>query len=63
MWSLLCVVTMGWGRYFRIEPVPISPGLYYQHEGTARLYTSEWKVVTFLSLQQASNNVDTKENT
>jgi len=62
-WSLLCVITMGQCIDFRNEPLQSSPGLYYQCEGTARLYTSEWKVVTFLSLQGASNNVDAKENT
>jgi hypothetical protein len=36
-----------------------SPGLYYQHEAEARLYNSEWKIVTYLNLKQASNNVDT----
>ena len=43
---------------FRIEPVRSSPGLYYQSVGTARLYSTEWKVVTYLSLEGASNNVD-----
>jgi hypothetical protein len=32
--------------------------LYYQHETEARLFNSEWKIVTYLSLQQASDNVD-----
>ena len=35
-----------------------SPGLYYQPVDTARLYSSEWKVVTYLSLKGARNNVD-----
>ena len=43
----------------RIEPVQSSPGLYYQHEADARLYNSEWKIVTYLNLKQASDNVDT----
>jgi len=38
--------------------VQSSPGLYYQPVGTARLYSTEWRVVTYLSLQRASNNVD-----
>jgi hypothetical protein len=41
----------------RIEPVQSSPGLYYQHEAEARLYNSEWKIVTYLNLKQASDNV------
>jgi hypothetical protein len=32
----------------RIEPIQNSPGLYYQHETQARLYSSKWKVVTYL---------------
>jgi hypothetical protein len=40
------------------EAVKNSPGLYYQHESAARLYNSEWKIVTYLNLQQASDNVD-----
>jgi hypothetical protein len=58
-WPLLCVVIIaGQDIDFQIEPVQSSPGLYYQPVSTARLYCSEWKVVTYLSLQGASNNVD-----
>jgi hypothetical protein len=38
-----------------------SPGLHYQHEGEARLFNSEWKIVTYINLQQASENVDMVE--
>lgn len=58
MWPLLCVIIADQGNDFRIEPVQCSPGVYYQHEGTAKLYASEWKVITHLSLRGASNNVD-----
>ena len=58
-WPLLCVVIIaGQDIDFQIEPVQSSPGLYYQPVGTARLYSSEWKVVTYLSLKVASDNVD-----
>jgi len=58
-WPLLCVVIIaGQDVDFQIEPVQGSPGLQYQSVGTARLYSSEWKVVTYLTLQEASNNVD-----
>jgi hypothetical protein len=43
----------------RIEPVQSSPGLYYQHEAEARMYNSDWKIVTYLNLKQASDNVHT----
>jgi hypothetical protein len=58
-WPLLCVIIMaGQDIDFRIEPVQSSPGLYYQFVGTARLYSTEWKVVTYLRLEGASDNVD-----
>jgi hypothetical protein len=43
----------------RVEPIPSTPGLYYQHQGEARLHNSEWRVVTYLDLEQASKNIDT----
>ncbi|PNF34241.1 hypothetical protein B7P43_G17488 [Cryptotermes secundus] len=52
---------MAKGLDVRNEPIESSPGLYYQHEGEARLSTSDWKVMTYLDLQQASANVDTIE--
>jgi hypothetical protein len=56
---LLCVEIAGQAIDYRIEPVQSSPGVCYQREGTARLYPSQWEVVTYLSLQGDSNNVDT----
>jgi len=46
--SLLCVMIMGQGIDFRIEPVQSSPALYYQCEGTARLYAT-WVESSHLS--------------
>lgn len=42
----------------RVDTVLNSPGLYYQHEGEAGLYNSEWRVVTFSNLQEVSDSVD-----
>jgi hypothetical protein len=42
----------------RVKPIPSSPGLHYQHQAEARLYSSEWRVVTYVDLNQASENVD-----
>jgi hypothetical protein len=63
MWAivasiLLAEIILGGSLDIRNEPVENSPGLYYQHEAQARLYNSEWKIVTYLDLQQASDNVD-----
>jgi hypothetical protein len=63
MWAivasiLLAEIVLGASLDIRNEPVENSPGLYYQHDAQARLYNSEWKIVTCLDLQQASDNVD-----
>jgi hypothetical protein len=63
MWAivasiLLSEIVLGGSLDIRNEPIEHSPGLYYQHEAQARLYNSEWKIVTYLDLQQASDNVD-----
>jgi hypothetical protein len=59
-WPVLCaIIIAGRDVDFRIEQVQNSPGLYYQPVATAKLYSSEWNVVTYLSLQEARNNVDT----
>jgi hypothetical protein len=63
MWTVITTLLIVWlatGRSLDIRnnPVPSSPGLYYQHESEARLSHSEWKIVTYLSLGQASDNVD-----
>ena len=57
VWFLLGVITVGQGIDFRNEPVQSSLGLYYHREGTARLYASEWRVVTYVNLQGATNSV------
>ena len=58
-WPVLCVIMIASQNIdFHIEPVQSSPGLYYQPVGTARRYSTEWREVTYLSLQRTSNNVD-----
>jgi hypothetical protein len=39
-----------------------SPGLYYDHIGEARLYSTEWKVVTYINLETADKNFRTVRN-
>ena len=36
-----------------------SPGLYYGHDGETRLYSTEWKVVTYINLEVVDNNFET----
>jgi hypothetical protein len=58
---MISQVIMGTGLDIRDKPIENSPGLYYQHEGEARLFNSEWKIVTYINLRQASDNVDMVE--
>jgi hypothetical protein len=63
MWAIvasivLTEIVLGGSLDIQNEPTENSPGLYYQYEAQARLYNSEWKIVTYLELQQASDNVD-----
>jgi hypothetical protein len=41
-----------------VKPISSSSGLYYQREVEARLYSSEWRVVTFFDLKEAIENVN-----
>jgi hypothetical protein len=39
-----------------------SSGLYYDHVGEARLYSTEWKVVTYINLEVVEDNFETVKN-
>lgn len=39
-----------------------SPGLYYDHIGEAQLYSTEWKVVTYINLETVDDNFRTARN-
>jgi len=39
-----------------------SPGLYYDHVGEARLYSMEWKIVTYINLEVVDDNFETVKN-
>ena len=36
-----------------------SPGLYYERLGEAQLYNTEWKIITYVNLDEADKNLDT----
>jgi hypothetical protein len=36
-----------------------SPGLYYDHIGVAQLYNTEWRILTYINLQEAYQNLET----
>jgi len=35
-----------------------SPGLYYDHIGQAQLYNTEWRLLTYIDLQEADQNIE-----
>jgi hypothetical protein len=39
-----------------------SPGLYYNHVGDARLYSTEWKVITYRNLESVDENSELVKN-
>ena len=38
-----------------------SPGLHYDHVREARLYSTEWKVVTYINLEVVDDNFETEK--
>ena len=38
------------------------PGLYYEYIGEARMYSTEWKVVTYINMQTVDENFRTVRN-
>ena len=36
-----------------------SPGLYYDFVGEAQLYSTEWRLLTYIDLQEADQNLET----
>lgn len=54
-----CFLIVGGGCLdFRLERIPESPGLYYEHVGEARLSTSEWRILSYVDLKQVDVNFD-----
>jgi len=39
-----------------------SPGLFYDHVGETRLYSTEWKVVTYINLEIFDDNFESVKN-
>jgi hypothetical protein len=48
-----------WNVYLALERYNESPSLYYERLGDAQLYNTEWKMVTYVNLDEADRNLDT----
>ncbi|XP_046403237.1 uncharacterized protein LOC124168899 [Ischnura elegans] len=53
----LSLATIGKGEDHRIEEYKQSPGLYYDSQGEAEMYSSEWKLVTYVNVTQLEGNL------
>jgi hypothetical protein len=56
--STLLLLAQTAGLDVTLEKYTESPGLYYDDSGSAQLYSTEWKVVTYVNLEEASQNLE-----
>jgi AICAR transformylase/IMP cyclohydrolase PurH len=42
-----------------LQRIKASPGPYYDHVGEAQLYNTEWKIVTYINLEDADYSLET----
>jgi len=57
--TLLTLVTPAFALDATLQRFKESPGLYYDHIGEAELYNTEWKLLTYIDLQEADKNLET----
>ena len=54
-YMLMIGLGMSKGLDFKVTNMEDTPGLYYEHMGEAQLYNSEWKLVTYINLEEIEN--------
>jgi len=57
--TLLTLLTPASALDATLQRFKESPGLYYDHIGEAQLYNTEWKLLTYIDLQEADQNLET----
>jgi len=57
--ALLTILTSASALDARLQRLKESPGLYYDHIGEAQLYNTEWRILTYINLQEADQNLET----
>jgi hypothetical protein len=60
--TLLALLTATAALDATLQKFEKSPGLYYDHVGEAQLYNTEWKLLTYVDLQEADRNLETVVN-
>jgi len=43
---------------FHVEEFEESPGLFYVDKGTARLYSTSWKIIIYVNLREENIEID-----
>ena len=56
--ALVALLTLTTALEVTIQKFKDSPGLYYDHIGEAQLYSTEWKLLTYIELQEANRNLE-----
>ena len=59
--TLFTILTRTIAVYARLRSFKESPGLYYDHVGEAELCNTEWRLLTYIDLLEAGQNLETKE--
>ena len=54
---LLALLTSTVALHATLQNFKESPGLYYDHIGEAQLYNTEWRLLTYIDLQEADQNL------
>ena len=57
--ALLALLTATAALDATLQKFEKSPGLYYDYVGEAQLYNTEWKLLTYVDLQEADRNLET----
>jgi len=57
--ALLTILTSASTLDATLQRFKESPGLYYDHIGEAQLYNMEWRILTYINLQEADQNLKT----
>jgi len=57
--ALLTILTSASALDATLQRFKESPGLYYDHIGEAQLYNTEWRILTYINLQEADQNLET----
>jgi hypothetical protein len=59
IFTIIALLTATAALYATLQKFEKSPGLYYDHIGEAQLYNTEWKLLTYVDLQEVDRNLET----